>query len=72
MIEETVEAGMVLTGSEVKSLRAGGANLSDAYAQVRGTEIFLHKAHIAPYMPPVSSIYDQTQPAGGLSGRPEI
>jgi len=49
-IEETVEAGMVLTGSEVKSLRAGGANLSDAYAQVRGTEIFLHKAHIAPYV----------------------
>jgi SsrA-binding protein len=49
-IEETVEAGMVLTGSEVKSLRAGGANLSDAYAQVRGTEMFLHKAHIAPYV----------------------
>lgn len=48
-IEETVEAGLVLTGSEVKSLRAGGANLSDAYAQVRGTEMFLHKAHIAPY-----------------------
>src|SRR5258705_13896519 len=41
---------MVLTGSEVKSLRAGGANLSAAYAQVRGTEIFLHKAHIAPYV----------------------
>jgi SsrA-binding protein len=49
-IEETVEAGMVLTGSEVKSLRSGGANLSDAYAQVRGTELFLHKAHIAPYV----------------------
>jgi SsrA-binding protein len=49
-IEETVEAGLVLTGSEVKSLRAGGANLVDAYAQVRGTEIFLHKAHIAPYV----------------------
>ena len=48
-IEETVEAGLVLTGSEVKSLRAGGANLSDSYAQVRGTEMFLHKAHIAPY-----------------------
>jgi SsrA-binding protein len=49
-IEETVEAGLVLTGSEVKSLRAGGANLVDAYAQVRGTEMFLHKAHIAPYV----------------------
>ena len=49
-IEETVEAGLVLTGSEVKSLRSGGANLGDAYAQVRGTEMFLHKAHIAPYV----------------------
>ncbi|HTO54681.1 MAG TPA: SsrA-binding protein SmpB [Myxococcota bacterium] len=49
-IEETIEAGLVLTGSEVKSLRAGGANLVDAYAQVHGTELFLHKAHIAPYV----------------------
>lgn len=49
-IEETVEAGLVLTGSEVKSLRAGGGNLSDSYAQVRGSELFLHKAHIAPYV----------------------
>jgi SsrA-binding protein len=48
-IEETVEAGLVLTGSEVKSLRAGAANLSDAYAQVRGSEVWLLKAHIAPY-----------------------
>jgi len=48
-IDETVEAGLVLTGSEVKSLRAGAANLSDAYAQVRGSEVFLMKAHIAPY-----------------------
>jgi len=49
-IEETVEAGLVLTGSEVKSLRAGAAHLSDAYAQVRASgEVFLMKAHIAPY-----------------------
>lgn len=48
-IEETVEAGLVLTGSEVKSLREGGANLSDAYAQVQRGELYLHKAHIAPY-----------------------
>ena len=47
--EETVEAGLVLTGSEVKSLRAGGANLMDAYAQVQRGELYLHKAHIAPY-----------------------
>jgi SsrA-binding protein len=48
-IEETVEAGLVLTGSEVKSLRGGGANLTDSYAQVQNGELFLHKAHIAPY-----------------------
>jgi len=48
-IEETVEAGLVLTGSEVKSLRAGAANLVDAYAQVQRGELWLHKAHIAPY-----------------------
>ena len=50
LIDETVEAGLVLTGSEVKSLRAGAANLSDSYAQVRGSEAFLMKAHIAPYL----------------------
>ena len=48
-IEETIEAGLVLTGSEVKSLRGGGANLTDAYAQVNRGELYLHKAHIAPY-----------------------
>lgn len=48
-IEETYEAGIVLTGSEVKSLRAGKANLKDSYARVRGTEIFLLNVHISPY-----------------------
>jgi SsrA-binding protein len=48
-VEETVEAGLVLLGSEVKSLRAGGANLSDGYAQLRGNEAFLVGVHIAPY-----------------------
>ncbi|MFQ5514674.1 MAG: SsrA-binding protein SmpB [Myxococcota bacterium] len=48
-IEDTVEAGLVLQGSEVKSLRAGRANLKDAYARVRDREIYLVKAHIAPY-----------------------
>jgi len=47
--EDTFEAGMVLTGSEVKSLRAGQANLGDGYAFVRGGEVFLIGVHIAPY-----------------------
>ena len=50
-IEETVEAGLVLKGSEVKSLRAGKANLSDSYARLHHGELDLVKAHIAPYDP---------------------
>jgi SsrA-binding protein len=48
-IEETVEAGLVLLGPEVKSLRAGKANLSDSYARIRRGELYLMKAHIEPY-----------------------
>ena len=48
-IEERHEAGMALTGSEVKSLRAGQANLSDAFARVEGGEVWLHHLHISPY-----------------------
>ncbi|MCP5464471.1 MAG: SsrA-binding protein SmpB [Deltaproteobacteria bacterium] len=48
-IAETFEAGVVLTGSEVKSLRAGKANLTDAYADIRNEEAFLQQAHIEPY-----------------------
>lgn len=48
-IEETIEAGMVLMGPEVKSLRGGRANLSDSYARVRGGEMYLHNMHISPY-----------------------
>ena len=48
-IEETIEAGLSLTGTEVKSLRLGHANLRDAHAFIRDGEIFLLNAHIAPY-----------------------
>src|ERR671923_2157431 len=48
-ILETWEAGIVLTGTEVKSLRDGKANLSDSYAIVNGGEIFLLNLHISPY-----------------------
>lgn len=47
-VEEKIEAGMVLTGSEVKSLRDGGASLSDSYATVKNGELFLLNSHIAP------------------------
>ncbi len=48
-IEETLEAGIALKGSEVKSLRMGKANLIDAHAKIRDTELYLVNAHIAPY-----------------------
>jgi SsrA-binding protein len=48
-IEEKYEAGILLQGTEVKSLREGRVNLQDSYASVRGTEIFLHQCHISPY-----------------------
>jgi len=48
-IQETIEAGLVLTGPEVKSLRLGRANLKDSYAQPKSGELFLHQVHISPY-----------------------
>ena len=48
-IDETYEAGLVLLGSEVKSLRDGKANLKDSYARVQKGEAFLINAHVSPY-----------------------
>jgi len=49
LISDTFEAGLALTGTEVKSCRAGGVQLSDAYADPRGGEIWLVNAHIPEY-----------------------
>ncbi len=48
-IEETHEAGLVLTGSEIKSVRAGRVNLHDSYVTIREGEAWLLNSHIAPY-----------------------
>lgn len=48
-IDQTFEAGIVLKGPEVKSLRAGKGNLRDGYAQMRNGELFLYNVHISPY-----------------------
>jgi SsrA-binding protein len=48
-LEDRIEAGMVLTGSEVKSVRAGRANLKDAYAIIKDNELWLLNAHIGAY-----------------------
>jgi SsrA-binding protein len=61
-IEETLEAGLMLTGSEVKSLREGRANIAESYARPQDGEIFLINAHI--------SEYKQAGPAGHEPRRP--
>jgi len=48
-IEETIETGVVLTGTEVKSLRRGKGNLNDSYAQIKEGEVILYNCHISPY-----------------------
>ena len=48
-IDEIYEAGIVLVGPEVKSLREGRASLKDTYARVKNGELFLHNMHITPY-----------------------
>jgi SsrA-binding protein len=48
-IEERLEAGMVLLGSEIKSIRAGNVNLGDSYAVVEGGEVYARGIHISPY-----------------------
>ena len=49
LIVDELEAGLVLTGAEVKSVRAGKVVLKDAFASIRDGEVFLHNMHIAPY-----------------------
>jgi len=58
-ILETFEAGMVLLGTEVKSLREGRANLKDSYAKIKKGEVFLHGLHISPY---THAYYDNHEP----------
>lgn len=48
-IEETYECGLVLTGTEIKSLRQGRANIGDAFATIRNAEAFVHNMHISPF-----------------------
>ena len=48
-VEERFEAGIALTGTEVKSLRESGASLRETFATVRGSEVWLHGLHISPY-----------------------
>ena len=48
-IEDTIEAGIVLTGTEIKSIRNGKVNLKDSYASIKNGEAFIYGMHISPY-----------------------
>ena len=71
-IDESFEAGMVLLGSEVKSLRDGRANLADSYARVDKGQLFLVNTHISPY--PAANIFNHepTRPRKLLLHKREI
>ena len=69
---ERLEAGIVLQGSEVKSLREGAVQLKDAYAEVRGGEVWLRNMHIAPYKPAAGENHDPDRPRKLLLHRREI
>ena len=71
-IDEKLEAGLVLQGSEVKSLRDGKGNLSDSYALVKNGEIWLLHAHIAPYGPAAYANHEPKRPRKLLLNRAEI
>lgn len=71
-ILERLEAGIVLQGTEVKSLREGRASLADAYATVEGGEAFLHHLHIPPYAAGNRFNHDPTRPRKLLLHKREI
>lgn len=71
-IQETVEAGLVLTGTEIKSIRAGRVNIRDAYARAEKGELWLFNAHIAHYPGGNRYNHEPTRPRKLLLHRDEI
>jgi SsrA-binding protein len=71
-IEERYEAGMVLTGTEVKSLRQGKSNLKDCHAKIRKGEIWVHQMHISPYPFAYYDNHDPLRPRKLLLHKHEI
>ena len=69
---ERFECGVVLQGSEVKSLREGKVQLKDGYATLRDGEVWLHSVHIAPYAPAAGENHDPERPRKLLLHRREI
>jgi SsrA-binding protein len=71
-IVDEVEAGIALTGSEIKSIRAGGAHIREAYARPQGGEMWLHGAHIAAYEAASYQNHEPTRPRRLLMHRSQI
>jgi len=57
-----IEAGIALLGAEVKSIRLGRINLKESYARIQGGEVFLHGAHVSPYVHARGEEYDPVRP----------
>ena len=71
-IQESFEAGIVLKGSEIKSIRAGKVNLSDAYARPENGELWLYNSHIASYDSASYNTHEPIRPRKLLLHRKEI
>ena len=71
-LTERKEAGIVLTGPEVKSARLGKVNLKDAYAKIKNGEVFLHNAHFSPYLHAAREVTDPVRPRKLLLHAAEI
>ncbi|MDJ0915730.1 MAG: SsrA-binding protein SmpB [Desulfobacterales bacterium] len=71
-IEAEYEVGLVLKGTEVKSLRQGRANLKDSYAKINNGEVFVHQMHISPYPFAYYANHDPLRPRKLLMHRHEI
>ena len=71
-LTDRVECGVVLAGTEVKSLRSGTAQIKDGYAQVRDGELWLHNVHIPPYGPASRENHDPDRPRKLLAHKREI
>lgn len=71
-VDDLYEAGLVLKGTEVKSLRLGKANIEDSYARFRDGELYLLNAHISPYPHAAGENHDPTRPRKLLLRRREL
>jgi SsrA-binding protein len=71
-VEESLEAGLALVGTEVKSLRDHRVNLRDSYARIKNGEAFLHGVHIGAYAPAGQFSHKETRPRKLLMHRREI